>query len=195
MRRVKIYGAGSIGNHLAHAARELGCEVVVCDVDAAALQRMEKEIYPGRYGKWDAEIGLHMPDTVPVGEFDLICVGTPPDHHLAVAMACLDEAPQAILVEKPLCPPDLNGAQDLFEKYRASGTEMFVGYDHVVGAATRKSEELLKLGVIGSVIAGATKPEQVEANAKCADWHLSPEEMKGVDEILTRAAAAGAFSP
>lgn len=54
---------------------------------------------------------------------------------------------------------------------------------------------LLANPVIGSVIAGATKPEQVEANAKCADWHLSPEEMKGVDEILTRAAAAGAFSP
>ena len=54
---------------------------------------------------------------------------------------------------------------------------------------------LLANPVIGSVIAGATRPEQVEANAKCADWHLSPEEMQGVDDILTRAASAGAFSP
>ena len=54
---------------------------------------------------------------------------------------------------------------------------------------------LLANPVIGSVIAGATRPEQVEANARCADWHLSPDEMQGVDDILTRAASAGAFSP
>ncbi len=38
--------------------------------------------------------------------------------------------------------------------------------------------------VVGSVIAGATKPEQVEQNAKAADWRLTPEEMKEVDEIM-----------
>ncbi len=36
---------------------------------------------------------------------------------------------------------------------------------------------------IGSVIAGATKPEQVEANAKAAEWRLTPEEMKEVEAI------------
>ena len=38
--------------------------------------------------------------------------------------------------------------------------------------------------VVGSVIAGATKPEQVEQNAKAADWRLSAEEMSEVDEIM-----------
>jgi aryl-alcohol dehydrogenase-like predicted oxidoreductase len=37
---------------------------------------------------------------------------------------------------------------------------------------------------VGSVIAGATRPEQVEQNARSADWKLSDEEMKLVDEIL-----------
>jgi aryl-alcohol dehydrogenase-like predicted oxidoreductase len=37
---------------------------------------------------------------------------------------------------------------------------------------------------VGSVIAGATKPEQVEQNAKAAEYRLNPEEMKEVDEIL-----------
>jgi len=37
---------------------------------------------------------------------------------------------------------------------------------------------------VGSVIAGATKPEQVEENAKAADWHLTPEDMKEIDELL-----------
>ncbi len=39
---------------------------------------------------------------------------------------------------------------------------------------------------VGSVIAGATKPEQVEQNAKAADWHLTDEEFAEVDEIMGR---------
>jgi aryl-alcohol dehydrogenase-like predicted oxidoreductase len=37
--------------------------------------------------------------------------------------------------------------------------------------------------VIASVIAGATKPEQVRANAESVSWRLSDDEMKAVDEI------------
>jgi aryl-alcohol dehydrogenase-like predicted oxidoreductase len=46
---------------------------------------------------------------------------------------------------------------------------------------------------VGSVIAGATRPEQVEENARAADWKLTPEEMKQVDEIMghTRLDAGG----
>jgi aryl-alcohol dehydrogenase-like predicted oxidoreductase len=40
---------------------------------------------------------------------------------------------------------------------------------------------------IGSVIAGATKPEQVEINAKAADWKLTDEEFAEVDEIMGHA--------
>ena len=36
---------------------------------------------------------------------------------------------------------------------------------------------------VPSVIAGATKPEQVEQNARSADWRLTPEEMAEVDRI------------
>ena len=36
--RVKIYGAGSIGNHLANASRQLDWRVDICDIDAKALQ-------------------------------------------------------------------------------------------------------------------------------------------------------------
>ena len=37
---------------------------------------------------------------------------------------------------------------------------------------------------ISSVIAGVTKPEQIVANAKAADWHLSIEEMEELNGIL-----------
>lgn len=36
---------------------------------------------------------------------------------------------------------------------------------------------------VGSVIAGATRPEQVEQNAACAGWKLTPEEMAEVDAL------------
>ena len=37
--------------------------------------------------------------------------------------------------------------------------------------------------VVSSVIAGATKPEQVRANAAAASWRLTDEEMAEVDRI------------
>jgi len=36
------------------------------------------------------------------------------------------------------------------------------------------------------VIAGATKPEQVEQNVKAAEWRLTPEEMSEIDGITSR---------
>ena len=44
IRNVKIYGAGSIGNHMANAARFLGAGVDVIDVDPLALERMKNDI-------------------------------------------------------------------------------------------------------------------------------------------------------
>ena len=46
---------------------------------------------------------------------------------------------------------------------------------------------LLARPVVSSVICGATRPEQVEQNAKAGDWVLSPEDLAQIDE-LTKAA-------
>jgi aryl-alcohol dehydrogenase-like predicted oxidoreductase len=42
---------------------------------------------------------------------------------------------------------------------------------------------LLAHSAVASVIAGATKPEQVEANAKAANWELTQQELAEVDRI------------
>ena len=42
---------------------------------------------------------------------------------------------------------------------------------------------LLSHKAVASVIAGATKPEQIEANAKAGEWELSSEELAEVDRI------------
>ncbi len=136
MYKVKILGAGSIGNHLAHASRRLGWQVALCDVDAAALERTRKDIYPARYGQWDDAIELYQVKDAPKSGYDLIVIGTPPDAHLALAIDALEENPRAILVEKPLCPPDLARAEDFRQLAAERGVTAFVGYDHVVGQAT-----------------------------------------------------------
>ena len=139
MYNVKIFGAGSIGNHLAHASRSLGWNVTICDVDQAALDRTKQTIYPTRYGKWDEAIKLSLVKDAPRGGFDLVVVGTPPDSHLSLALGALEEKPKAILVEKPLCPPNLEQAQTLQKMVIESGTFAFVGYDHVVGKAAQET--------------------------------------------------------
>ena len=135
MPKVKIFGAGSIGNHLSHACRHLGWQVDLCDLDAAALERTRTEIYPQRYGEWDDEIGLFNVKDAPKEGYDFIFVGTPPDSHIEIALEALEERPKALLVEKPLCRPNLSDTQLFWDRVNETDTMVFVGYDHAIGQA------------------------------------------------------------
>jgi aryl-alcohol dehydrogenase-like predicted oxidoreductase len=42
---------------------------------------------------------------------------------------------------------------------------------------------LMAKPVVSSVIAGATRPEQIEANVKAAEWKMTPEEVAAIDAI------------
>ena len=150
-RSIKIHGAGSIGNHLAHAARSLGWGVAVCDVNPAALERMRNELYPGRYGRWDDQIELYGSADAPRGGFDVIHIGTPPEWHVSLAMDALEESPGAILVEKPLSPPAMDGVDELVRRAEGQNALVFVGYDHVVGCAVEKVTGLVQSAAIGKI--------------------------------------------
>jgi len=151
MKRVKIYGAGSIGNHLAQASRSMGWSVDICDIDKDALKRTKEEIYPSRYGQWDEKIGLYHCDDVPVGGYDLIIIGTPPDSHMSLARSAVKEGAKAILVEKPLCSPDLNGAQELLDESAAANCAVFVGYDHAIAKSSLRMAKYLKDKIVGNI--------------------------------------------
>jgi predicted dehydrogenase len=151
IRKVKVLGAGSIGNHLSNAARAMGWSVDLVDPDPAALERTRTEIYPTRYGKWDDAIRLLTPDKAPRGGYDLICIGTPPDSHVRLARVAVAEDPKAVLVEKPLCGPDLDGAQELADEAAAGGVSVFVGYDHVVGKAVQALEGFIGSGAVKDI--------------------------------------------
>ena len=146
MIKVKIYGAGSIGNHLAQACRSLGWGVAVIDRDSAALERMKADIYPKRYGAWDEEIRLYRSGQEPVGGYDVIFIGTPPDTHLSLATKILQtEAPRLLQIEKPLCSPTLAGLDEFLTAAGGhKGTAIIVGFNHILAANTLTTEQLIR---------------------------------------------------
>ena len=149
--KVKIHGAGSIGNHLAQASRRMGWSVDICDVDSKALERTKNNIYPSRYGEWDNSIGLYHSKEVPTGGYDFIFIGTPPDSHIDLARLAVKEKAKVILIEKPLCTPDLKGAQELLNEANAANCMVFVGYDHAIGESAVQMSSFLKKNVLGKV--------------------------------------------
>lgn len=112
---------------------------------------MRSDLYPARYGRWDDEIRTYPSEEAPRGGYDLILIGTPPRSHVPLALASLEEAPRAVQVEKPVCSPDLASAQELLEKANALKIPVFVGYDHVVGAAACDVSERLAASYTGRV--------------------------------------------
>ena len=144
MRTVHIFGAGSIGNHLSYAARQRDWEVSVIDTDPLALARMKEEIYPERYGRWDDSIRLYLRTDYCPKTCDIVIVGTPPDTHIELACWAITHLkPKILLIEKPLCPPDLVGAQELLNISGVYGTRVLVGYNHTLTTNTIRAESLL----------------------------------------------------
>lgn len=155
---VQIYGAGSIGNHLAHACRNKGWEVLMCDVDPKALERTQHGIYPARYGQWDDQIRLCTVDKLPDDVYDLVIIGTPPDSHFSIATELLKtRPPKVLLIEKPLCAPSLQGAQEVVAMAEKTGTFVCVGYNHTLTTNTTRSAAILAEQRIGTPLTISAK--------------------------------------
>ena len=152
MPSIRIIGAGSIGNHLGNAARSRGWSVTLTDLDPSALARARDDIYPSRYGAWDKEIVLKDSREAFGDPADVVFIGTPPDTHIALALATLDAVkPKLLLIEKPLATPDLEGCAKLAEASARKGVRALVGYNHCLGANTRAAEAILSSGRLGTV--------------------------------------------
>jgi predicted dehydrogenase len=150
--KVKIIGAGSIGNHLTQACRRMGWSVCIVDADPKALLRMKNDIYPTRYGAWDNSIKQYTPDTAPRGGFDIIMIGTPPHVRMAVALEMLAEKPKILQLEKPLCAPfDKNLRKFVAACKKQKTTKVIVGYDHSVAKAMHRVAELIANRITGEV--------------------------------------------
>jgi len=146
MIKVKIYGAGSIGNHYAYACQRKKWDITIVDNDPKALIRMKKKIFPTRYGFWDNKIKLKTSDIDDY--FDIVIIGTPPSSHLELAIRNLkkNNKPKILQIEKPLCTPDLKNLKE-FEYLRKryyKNVQIFGGYNHLLTKHTKISEKILK---------------------------------------------------
>ena len=149
MANVLIYGAGSIGNHLAFACRQENWRVDMYDIDQEALVRTQKEIYPSRYGEWDAKITL-LNQVDQSQAYDLVIIGTPPDSHMKIALDAVSGAvPKVLLIEKPLCPPDLEGVTELQASIAKTPCRTLVAYNHNFTNNTLEAIDIIKGGLIG----------------------------------------------
>ncbi len=153
MKRVKVFGAGSIGCHLSNACRKLNWQVDMLDIDPLALERVKTEIYPSRYGKWDDEINLYEVKDHPKTEHDLIIIGTPPDFHIEIALRELKaNPPKVMLIEKPLCTPALEGCDELLELAKTTKTTVLVGYNHNLTRNSSAALNLINQDTIGDAL-------------------------------------------
>ena len=178
MYNVKIYGAGSIGNHLAHACRSLGWDVLICDIDSTALERTKNDIYPSRYGSWDENIRMATLADLKPEKFDLVIIGTPPDLHMDLAIDILmNEPPKALLIEKPLCSLSLEGSQELIDLAKSTGTFVGVAYNHTLTENTRISKEIIDKDIIGKPLTITAKFREDRGGIVSAHpWLSGPED-------------------
>lgn len=179
MISVLIFGAGSIGNHLAHACRNKDWEVAIYDADPQALERTRETIYPQRYGKWDNNICLvHGKEDCWRKKSDVVIIGTPPDTHIPVAFEVLTASPpRVMLIEKPLCTPAMERCQELAALAARSGTKILVGYNHTLTEQTRKAEQLLDNNYLGKPLyLYAAFREHWEGIFKAHPWLNGPRD-------------------
>ena len=172
---VKVVGAGSIGNHLAHACRQLDWNVTIVDVDSNALERAQTLIYPGRYGIWDSKISVAEASEVEGVHFDLVIVGTPPDTHLEVATAELRSAtPRVMLIEKPLSHPDRDIVAKFLHHVSKNKTRVLVGYNQRLKPNTQKFLEVASEERLGGLLSlSARMLESWDGILKAHSWLVS----------------------
>jgi len=89
----------------------------------------------------------------------------------------------------------LADAPDFFDSYR--DPKQWERAQQLEALAEKEGRTVLELAfswlaarpAVSSIIAGATKPQQVEQNAKAAEWRMSKEDLAAVDRITLASAA------
>ena len=146
--KIKIIGAGSAGNHMAHALTSIKNvkKIYLTDISNKALVRSKDEIYIKRYKKWNNKIKLDTEQHNLKNEnfFDAIVVSSPPEFHRKNVNENINKS-NIFLIEKPLCAPnlkDINYFKRVSKKYK---NKIFMtGYNHRLFPSTKFLIELLK---------------------------------------------------
>lgn len=142
-KNLLIFGAGSIGNHMAYASRKLKFNVDVTDISNEALDRMKNKIFPERYGKWDPKIRLiTFKEIFKIKKnYNLIIIGTPPDTHFQIFKKISNKIKyKNLLIEKPI----INYISKNYKKFNDNKGRVFCGYNHSLSLAFQYFFNILK---------------------------------------------------
>lgn len=130
-KKILIFGAGSIGNHMAFASLKLKHKVFITDINSKSLKRMEYQVFPNRYGKWNNTIKqIRYEKVFKKDMYDLIIIGTPPKTHIPLLKKIIKSnvSYKKILIEKPLS----SYLENFNELKKFNKNNIFIGYNHSV---------------------------------------------------------------
>jgi len=130
VKKVLVFGCGSIGAHHSNAATSLKCHVYITDINKQQFDYFKNHLYPSRYGKWSKLIKFIDYNQVfnLKLKFDLIVIGTSPINHLDVLKKCNSHLKfEKILVEKPLIVYNQKIKKSLISQIRKS---TYCGFNH-----------------------------------------------------------------
>ena len=178
MHKVRIIGAGSIGNHLANAFVNNDFYVEITDKDPKALYRTKNEIYPTRYGSWDDRIVIVQNSETGFYETDVLVIGTPPNTHIEIVLQQLKRcSPTVVLIEKPISNPDMENFEELKKICQTQKIRMLVGYNHRLTENTRIASRLITEGKLGEVFSITSQTrESWNGILKAHPWLSGPED-------------------
>ena len=145
MKKILIFGAGSIGNHMTHACLKLGLKVYITDISEESLKRMKSVVYPKRYGSWNEKISIINYKDIYTNKtnFDLLIIGTPPITHFDIFFNSIKYLKfKKILIEKPLAH-FLEKRIRLF-KNNQKKIFTFCGYNHSLSPSFTSYSNLIK---------------------------------------------------
>ena len=146
--KIKIIGAGSAGNHMAHALttiKEIN-KIVVTDVSKEALSRSKNQIYLKRYKKWNDKLFLEIEkkNLKENNFYDAIIISSPPKFHKDNIINNIDKT-DVFLIEKPLCLPftkEITFFKNLKKKYK---NKIFMtGYNHRLFPSTQYLKKIIQ---------------------------------------------------
>lgn len=178
MYKVRIIGAGSIGNHLANAFVNNDFYVEITDKDPKALYRTKNEIYPTRYGSWDDRIVIVQNSDIGFFETDVLVIGTPPNTHIEIVLQQLKRCtPSIILIEKPISHPEMNNFAELEKICQAKAIRLLVGYNHRLTENTVIATKLINEGKLGEIFSITSQTrESWDGILKAHPWLSGPED-------------------
>lgn len=135
MKKILIFGAGSIGNHMTNAALKIKCKVHITDIKFSALERMKKFIFPSRYGRWNNSIEIidYKEVFFNKNNFDLVIIGTPPNTHVKLFREIQSKIKfKKILIEKPISHYLDKNVNKILLSHNKKNKNIYCGYNHSV---------------------------------------------------------------